>query len=119
MEAKTTKKSVKESVWTREEISKLMKNAAKNIDNLQHSFRVTSFELQTHTAQACEYKYYSIRRGMKKYPTLSRVLKNKGFFMLSRYKLYIQGKNSTKTNYLPDCLNPKRLKEVIKGLSNE
>lgn len=114
MAAKHPKKD-NADIWSKREIAILMQNAADNMDNLSYSFRQTALKIGRGWG-ACSSKYYSIRKKIGKLPTLRRVLISRGFFMLSRHKLYIQGKNSAGTVYQPKKLTSEQSENIIKNI---
>ena len=113
------KKKSKDTIWTKKEIRILMQNAADNMDNLKGSFRETSLKLKTHSAEACRYKYYRIRQDMGKLPTLKRILISRGFFMLSKNKVYVQGKNSARTQYKALWLTEEGSKNIVNSINEK
>lgn len=114
MAAKHPKKD-NTDIWSKREIAILMQNAANNMDNLIYSFRQTALKIGR-SCEACKCKYYSIRQRIGELPTLRRVLISRGFFMLSRHKLYIQGKNSARTEYQPKKLTSEQSENIIKNI---
>ena len=90
-------------------------NSQYNMDNLIYSFRQTALKIGR-SCEACKNKYYSIRQRVGELPTLRRVLISRGFFMLSRHKLYIQGKNSARTEYQPKKLTSEQSENIIKNI---
>ena len=108
-----------DNIWTKKEIRILMQIAADNMDNLSGSFREASLKLKTHSAKACSRKYYNIRQEIGKLPTLKRILISRGFFMLSKNKVYVQGKNSSRTQYKALWLTEESSKNIINSINEK
>ena len=110
---------MKRHIYTKKEDEFILRCTSENIDNLRNGFRKAALKIGVSWQAVCLHYYHILRPQSNQSFSLKKVLRKNLFFMFSKKRLYIQGKNSPYARIQPINLSSEDFKRRLNELQNK
>lgn len=102
--------------YTAKEDRVIKRCISNNIGNIQDGIREAALKLGLKSENVCEHYYRVLRPKLARHVSLRKLLFSYGFFMLSKNKLFINGKNSAKSKIKDRWVKEETVNKLINNL---
>lgn len=102
--------------YTQKEDRVIKRCVSNNIGNIQDGIREAALKLNLRAANVKEHYYRTLRPKLAKHVSLKKLIFSYGFFMLSKNKIFINGKNSAKSKIKDRWVKEETVNKLLKNV---
>lgn len=99
--------------YTKKEDRVIRQCISENIGNIRDGIRKAALSLGLKYENVHHHYYHIIKPEMQSWSSLKKLIMSRGFFMLSKKNIYIQGKNSKRAKVQPLWLNEGTAEKLV------
>lgn len=102
--------------YTQKEDRVIKRCVSNNIGNIQDGIREAALKLNLKAVNVTDHYYKILRPKLAKHVSLRKLIFSYGFFMLSKNKIFINGKNSAKSKIKDMWVKDETVNKLLKNV---